>query len=43
MDVDENNPNKDVIAEEIKKRIDSDGHFAIMDPFRTNFKEELPF
>lgn len=43
MDVDENNPNKDVITEEIKKRIDSDGHFAIMDPFRANFKEELPF
>jgi hypothetical protein len=43
MDVDENNPNKDVITEEIAKRIDSDGHFARMDPFSANFKDELPF
>jgi hypothetical protein len=43
MDVDENNPNKDVITEEIAKRIDSKGHFAIMDPFSANFKDELPF
>jgi hypothetical protein len=43
MDVDEKNPNKDVITDEIKKRIYSDSHFARMDPFSANFKDELPF
>jgi hypothetical protein len=43
LDVDDYNPNKDIITDEIAKRIDSDGHFAQMDPLNANLKDELPF
>lgn len=43
LSVDENNPNGEAITEEIRQRIEDDGHFAELDPLKENFKAELPF